>query len=119
MSKWTGLTQEALVAAFRENARAHIAHLTVNSRKANAASTRIHEIVGELRRRGTVQGPMSTLLHDPEDEVRVWAARHCLEFAPQDAERVLAELDAAGPGPVGAQASIVLMLLRTGGLIFS
>jgi len=70
----------------------------------------------ELRRRGS-ESALLVLLESKDEGVTAWAGAHALEFAPEQAEPVLAKL-AESPGLLGFGAQITLREWRAGRLTF-
>jgi hypothetical protein len=79
-------------------------------KKANPAAELIASIVRELRSRGpAAHAELLELLNDERVEVRGWAAGHCLEIAPQRAEKVL---ESIATGPKSLEEFSAQMILR-------
>jgi hypothetical protein len=110
---------EALIAAYRSAAMGHgTAVENSNHREANVYHDKIARIYRELRRRGdTAVAALLPLLDDIEVKVRVWAAAHALEFAPQRGAVVLEHLSML-PGFIGLNATMTLREWRNGSLAF-
>lgn len=107
-----------LGASYRTAALEHAAATAAGRhRLANRNHDLIASIVRELRTRGRDgEKTLENLLRDKELAVRVWAATHCLAFAPADAERVLSEAAAGPPSPVRLAAEMTLSEWKAGRL---
>lgn len=71
----------------------------------------------ELRKRGMeAQRQLLALIDDPDPGTRCWAAISVLEFAPDEAERVLTELARSAGGLVGFSAEWTLEEWKAGTL---
>jgi hypothetical protein len=110
---------DELVANYRIAASAH---RRATARGDHVAANGHHEVVAaiyrELRRRGiTAQNELLPLLKDPDPAIKGWAAAHALEFAPDVAEPVLAEI-ASGRGMQALNAEMTLDVWRKGKLSF-
>lgn len=71
----------------------------------------------ELRARGIeAQRQLMALLDDPDLGTRCWAATAVMEFAPDEGERVLADLAKTAGGLVGVSAEWALEEWRSGTL---
>ncbi|MCY1036088.1 DUF2019 domain-containing protein [Corallococcus sp. BB11-1] len=111
---WAGLSDEALVEAFRQVSAKH-GHL-LDARKTRAANKefeRVSAIETELKSRGAeARERMLRLLDDPEPGTRFWAASVALEYAPLEGTRVLAELAMIPLSMVGLSAAMTLETWR-------
>ena len=89
---------ERLIAVYREAAKIHrAASREGDHEKANPAYERLAGLMREWRRRGEAEHTaFLELLNDPSLDVRGWAAAHALEFAPDQAEPILEEIE-SGP----------------------
>lgn len=86
--------------------------------KANASFHVMAAVCRELRARGRdAQASLLNLLKSNEIYVRLWAASHCLEFSPKDAEKVLEGLS-GGTSVVAFDAEMTLNEWRKGRLKF-
>jgi hypothetical protein len=85
---------------------------------ANEMADLVAEIYAELRSRGSdAQRELLGLLADEAASVRLWAATHALEFAPEDGEPVLRSLVSMGR-LLGFTADMTLTEWRAGRLTF-
>ena len=111
---------EALVTAYRQAAAAQWAAIARGQSKiAYKHSDMVVKIYSELRGRGRqAQTTLLPLLTDAEPGVRAWAASHALDFAPEEGEPVLKELEAAPRGLTAVTAKYVLKQWREGTLRF-
>ena len=90
-----------------------------DNRSANRHADIVAAVYRELRARGRdAQLALMPLLEDPDPDIRVWAAGHALEFAPEDGEKVLTEMAAAFKGLIGWSAEMTLKEWRKGTLRF-
>lgn len=107
-----------LIAAYRDAAQTHGAATKSGDYKTgNKASDRIAAIYAELRRRGEdAQRELLPLLRDDDPGVRLWAAAHALEFAPDEGVHVLRAL--VQRGILGFDAKITLREWEAGRLRF-
>jgi hypothetical protein len=114
------LTVTALVESYSQAATDHgRATLAGNYRQANKAHESLASAYRELRARGELaQCAILPLLQHADAGVRLWAASHALEFAPQIGEPVLAELADAQCGILSFSASMTLKQWRDGKLSF-
>jgi hypothetical protein len=107
------LAQEYVSAAI-----AHGKASTSDYREANRQHDIIQDVYRELRSRGrSAQKVLLGLLDHPDEAVRGWAAFHCLEFAPKEAEPVLGTLSKS-TGISGFGAEMTLKEWRKGSLKF-
>ena len=115
------LDTASLVTMYARSAAAHGRSLdTADSKSANRHADVLAAVYRELRARGRdAQLALMPLLNDPDPNVRVWAAGHALEFAPEDGEKVLTEMAAAFKGLIGWSAEMTLKEWRKGTLKFS
>ena len=113
-------TTEDLVQAYREAAAQQWSAIASGKKKAaQSSSVAVVRIYSELRQRGVnAQGMLLTLLHDIDPGVRVWAASHAMEFAPDKGEPVLRELAEQPRGLTGLIAEHALRQWRDGTLFF-
>lgn len=111
-----GLTTDQLVEKYRElSARHGHAIEEGNHKAANRDFDVIVAINKELRARGIeVHRQLLSLLNDPEPGTRCWAATDVLAFAPQEGERVLAELAKVPKSLVGLTAGMTLQQWKAG-----
>lgn len=106
------------VNAYAEAAVGHgRATVVGDSKSANEAHDRLAAIYRELRQEGQRERLLS-LLHHAEVAVRIWAAAHALEFAPDEGEHVLKEIAATDQGILGLDAQQTLSVWRDGELSF-
>jgi hypothetical protein len=105
----------------QEYVSAAIAHgqvSTFDHREANRQHDIIQGVYRELRSRGRgAQNVLLGLLDHPDEAVRGWAAFHCLEFAPNEAEPIL-EMLSKSPGISGFTSEMTLKEWRKGSLKF-
>ncbi len=115
----SSLTDNEIVARYRNAALAHMAHSAHGAyKKANPQAEIIAACYRELRRRGSQsQTALLTLLDDSDAAVRAWASSHAMEFAPDLAEPVLVELEAGG-SLAAFSARMTLREWRAGRLVF-
>jgi hypothetical protein len=100
-----------------EAAEAHAeASASGDSGKANKAHNALAEIYRELRREGSEER-LSLLLRHPNPAVGAWSGAHALEFAPEEAKRVLEDL-AKREDLIGFNAQQTLAVWREGKLSF-
>ena len=78
---------------------------------ANRHTSRVHEVVVELERRGA-ERELLALLEDSRPMVRVWAAKHTLHLAPEAAVPVLEEVMRNEDGVPAMEAKAVLQEWR-------
>ena len=111
-------TTEALLAAYVADAISHGDSLEVGDHQAaNSSADALIGIYRELRRHGIgAQDALIPLLKHSDRGVRFWAASHALEFAPEEAERVLSGIAVARESLVAVSASIILRQWRDGDL---
>lgn len=88
-----------------------------DSRAANKAHGRLAAAYRELRAR-SAQDHLLPLLQSSNMNVRLWAAAHALEFAPERGEPVLLELE-TGSGRTRLEAEYTLIEWKKGTLKFS
>ena len=112
------MTIDELLATYRAAAAKHgRATQTGAYREANKAYRELIRCATRLRQKGAdAQAGWTKLLDDDDDSVRVWAASHILEFAPDDAARVLRSIANGNPGPDGLNAEMVLREWKAGRL---
>jgi hypothetical protein len=92
--------------------------LDIPSRQQNKAARRVSAIYGDLRERGrAAQGALLPLLDHPDPAVRLWAASHALEFAPDRAVATLKAMKGV-EFPRGLSAEMTLREWRAGRLRF-
>ncbi len=111
-----GLTTDQLVEKYRElSARHGHAIEAGNHKAANRDFDVIVAINKELRARGIeAHRQLLSLLNDQEPGTRCWAATDVLAFAPQEGERVLAELAKMPKSLVGFTAEMTLQQWKAG-----
>ncbi|MDC0707085.1 DUF2019 domain-containing protein [Stigmatella sp. ncwal1] len=111
-----GLTAAQLVERYRElSARHGHAIEAGNHKAANRDFDAIVAINNELRTRGIeAHRQLLSLLNDQEPGTRCWAAIDVLAFAPQEGERVLAELAKVPKSLVGLTAEMTLHQWKAG-----
>jgi hypothetical protein len=114
------LSDEALTTAFAEIVMAQEEGIaegnTTNSRQQNRE---LLELRREIRRRGKAgQAIWLQLMRHENDHVRTWSAGAVLEFAPEEAEKVLEELNSSESGMVRLNAEMTLKQWREGVLRF-
>ena len=92
---------EKLLDLYEEAARTHgRATEAGDSPSANSAAGTVSAVYMELRRRGIeAQRKMLVLLENSDSAVRLWAASHALEFAPDEGEPILLYLADARNSP--------------------
>jgi hypothetical protein len=106
------------VSAYAGAAAAHgRATVEGDSKRANDAHDRLAAVYRELRDEGQ-RGRLLPLLSHADVAVRVWAAAHALEFAPDQGERVLEQIAATEQGILGFDAKQTLNVWRQGDLSF-
>ena len=89
-----------------------------NPETSNQQAEVIEGVYHELRERGReAQLHLLDLLDHSNPDVRLWAASHALEFAPDQGEPVLKELMDGG-GWAAVTAEITLQVWREGNLVF-
>ena len=87
-----------------------------NYKRANKNLEILISIIKELKTRGLeAQCSLLTLLKHNNFNVRLWAATHVLEFAPQEGEKTLTEL-AGMDGLIGIEAKTTLKEWKLGRL---
>jgi hypothetical protein len=104
------LTVEELLARYAEAASEHgLASEQGDYRVANRQYATVAGVIDEMRRRGPdVEHAIVGLLIHPNPQVRVWAASHAREFAPEEAR---SSLQSVARGPKGvARLNAELML---------
>jgi hypothetical protein len=113
------VTLAELLETYAAAAKAHgLACEKGDHKAANRNYPILSRICIELRKRGLeAQKQLMTLLGSTETHVRAWAAAHCLEFAPLEAELVLAGI-ADGSGMAAFDAKMTLQEWRAGRLKF-
>ena len=95
------------------------ATLRSDEEEANRAHDELAEIYRELRRRGgDDQAALLGLLDHEDTGVRLWAAAHALEFAPERGEPVLRRTRAEMKNLLGFVAGMTLARWREGALEF-
>ena len=101
---------ESLVVRYSEAAAAHGRATECGDHEAgNVAHEQISTIYRELRRRGEgAQRALLPLLANPDIGVRAWAAAHALDFAPSEAEPVLAAISQVPKSLVAFSAKVTL-----------
>lgn len=109
----TLIAQYRIAASRHHEATVHGDHISAN---------RSHELLAaayrELRRRGgDAQRQLLPLLAEDDYGVRMWAAAHALEFAPDEGRRALERL-VSEPGIAGFTARITLESWAAGTLRF-
>lgn len=112
-------TIEALVQAYTIAAAKHgQAADDPDPETSNQQAEVIEGVYHELRERGReAQLHLLKLLDHSNPDVRVWAAGHALEFAPEQGEPVLKELVGSG-GWAAVTAELALQVWREGKLVF-
>lgn len=106
-----------LLSAYRDAATRHgKATETGDHKAANKMANVVATVYSELRRRGAREH-LLPLLTDEAGGVRLWAASHALEFAPQQGAQVLTSLASAGR-LLGMSAEMTLREWRAGRLQF-
>jgi hypothetical protein len=111
-------TTDELLGSYRQAAIDHAKWETSDSRVANRAHDAKADVVKELRRRGpSAQAKLLELLDDPEEAVRLAAATHSLEFAPERALEALYDIQ-RGTGLNGLKAVVAVREWRAGRLRF-
>ena len=109
------LVAEYVDAAARNGA----ATLRSDEDEANRAHDELAEIYRELRRRGPEdQAALLELLDHEDTGVRLWAAAHALEFAPERGEPVLKKTRAQMKNLLGFVAGMTLARWQDGKLEF-
>mgnify|MGYP001322700727 CR=1 FL=1 len=113
-------TRAQLLARYVDAAsRNGAATLTSDEAQANEAHDELAEIYRELRRRGPDdQAALLDLLDHEDGGVRLWAAAHALEFAPERGEPVLRQIRAQMRNLLGFVAGMTLARWREGALEF-
>ena len=111
---------ESLVRDYREAAALQWTNIfRGKSKAAHKHSEKVMRIYSELRRRGDdARQALLPLLKDEDPGVRLWAAAHALQFAPNDAEPVLVDLVERPQGPTATIARYTLQQWRDGTLYF-
>ncbi len=114
------LDTATLVSDYREAAAAQWASIFGGKPKAAYKhSDKVVKMYTELRRRGdAARSALLPLLEDSDPGVRVWAAAHALEFAPEKAEPILIDLVQKPRGPTATIARYTLQQWRDGTLFF-
>ncbi|MDH5640331.1 MAG: DUF2019 domain-containing protein [Nitrospira sp.] len=112
-------TTAELLEEYRQNAIRHAtASKTGKYKVVNHAHDELARISHHFRRGGTeLQQTLLTLLDDVEPPVRLWAATHALEFAPDKSLPVLRALAAGSPGIVRHDAEMTLVQWDKGELL--
>jgi hypothetical protein len=88
-----------------------------NSKQANKCHAELAKLHRKLRAQGeAAQGELLGLLEHPEPAVRIWAATHVLEFAPERGEPVLARIAQEEAAPLSLSAEFTLERWREGAL---
>jgi hypothetical protein len=108
---------DTLVQDYRQAAREFAAAIAEGDhRKANARHSRATKIYTELRNRGAeAQRALLPLLGE-DSPVRLWAATHALDFAPELGEAELEHIANSDPTPLGALAKTLLRSWKEGTL---
>ncbi|WP_321548288.1 DUF2019 domain-containing protein [Hyalangium rubrum] len=116
MAQLKGFTTEHLVEKYREISARHGRAIEAgNHKSANRDFSLIVAINKELRSRGSeAHQQLLSLLDDSEPGTRCWAAIDVLAFAPQEGERVLAELAKVPKSLVGLTAELTLQQWKRG-----
>lgn len=111
---------DEVVIAYAKAASAHRrATEAGDHKKANKAYQVIATLCRTLRQMGPeAQRSLLVLLDHTDPGVRSWASAHALEFAPSDAERVLAALARSETGFISLDARMTLRHWREGKLQF-
>lgn len=111
-----GLTTDQLVEKYRELSARHGHSVEAGNHKAaNRDFDMIVAINKEFRMRGIeAYRQLLSLLNDREPGTRCWAATDVLAFAPQEGERVLAELAGMPKSLVGLTAEMTLQQWKAG-----
>jgi len=108
---------EELIQTYAQAAAAHGQALAAgNPRSANRAHDKLASAYRELRNRAMAH-LLLPLLGSEDENVRLWAAAHALEFSPEQGEPVLLKL-ATAPKLLGMQAKYTLKAWREGTLKF-
>lgn len=115
-----GQPREALISRYVDAAsRNAAATLRSDEDEANRAHDELAQIYRELRRRGADdQAALLDLLEHDDTGVRMWAAAHALEFAPERGEPVLRQTRAQMKNLLGFVAGMTLARWREGELEF-
>ena len=110
---------QKLVSMYQSAAMAHgLATEAGDHATANRSYDTIAFVCRELRRRGRdAQLELLGLLNERDPYVRMWAATHALEFAPEAGVNILKELTTS-EGIVGFDAQMTLKAWREGRLRF-
>ena len=110
-----------LIARYRKAALIHgTASFDGRPRHTNRHYEVVNAVYRELCSRGPeAQRTLLLLLNDPEPAIRVWAASHALEFAPDKGARVLERIVSDGVRHHKLTAEMVLDEWRKGKLSFS
>ncbi|WP_394841148.1 DUF2019 domain-containing protein [Pendulispora brunnea] len=112
-------TIEELLIRYQEAASKHgTATRSGASEEANEAHDLIAATYAEIRRRGE-QRKLLPLLTDSDVGIRLWAAAHALEFAPEDGERVLQAIETGQHRLLSFSAKVTLQEWRAGRLKFA
>ena len=112
------MTIDELLAGSRTAAAEHgRATREGNARKANKAYRKLNRFATQLKKRGAdAHAGWLALLDEKDDAVRVWAASHALEFAPEQAVRTLRSVASGRPGPDRLDAEMTLREWEAGRL---
>lgn len=115
-AQWRTLPTERLVEEFGALSAGH--GRDIETAKPKAANRKFDVLVAirrELRARGVeAQRQLLKLMDSPEPGTRYWVATYALEFAPSEAERVLAELAKLPKSFVGFTAGLALDQWKAG-----
>lgn len=115
-AQWKTLPTDRLVEEFRTLSAGHGRDTeTAKPKAANRKFDVLIEIQKEFRHRGIeAQRQLLRLMDDPEPGTRYWVASFALEFAPGEAERVLAELAKIPRSLVGFSAEMTFEQWKAG-----
>lgn len=115
-AQWKTLSTERLVEEFGTLSAGH--GRDIEGAKPKAANRKydvLVEIRRELRARGIgAQRQLLKLMDSPEPGTRYWVATYALEFAPSEAEQVLADLAKLPKSFVGFTAELALEQWKAG-----
>ncbi|MCY1074686.1 DUF2019 domain-containing protein [Archangium lansingense] len=115
-AQWKTLSTERLVEEFGTLSAEH--GRDIEGAKPKAANRKFDVLVAirrELRERGPeAQRQLLKLMDSPEPGTRYWVASYALEFAPSEAELVLAELAKIPRSFVGFTAELTLQQWKAG-----